>query len=402
MNRLLVAAASLALLSACIVVPVAGEPDTSPAPAPRPPPPRVTVVETAPEVWYYGPHFIPEDRGGGWCYEDGAHTHDYYPDHPDAYVVERGYYSYAGPSVFTYYEGHPLPGGGWCTIRGPHTHEFYPPPRAGFSWHQGRGYVYEGAYRSQRPPPPAFWPRPTVVYRAPPPARLPAAPAPRPGAPRASPAPARDGFSRDERDDRRAPGPGDERNRDADRDHDRARPAAGLPGHDALEHDHMDRGGPPDRTDDRARQRPGAVTGPGGRDDGHARPGAAGADDRSRDRDRSSPADVHPDARDHGGGPGGSGARPGAFGATPGSGDRADGRGGKAGRPGDRVGGDKAGGQAKPATLRDDHKATSPTPATSAKPDRHDAAQRGGSRKDASSGKDAKDAASDDDRSRPR
>jgi hypothetical protein len=186
MNRLCLAALSALALAGCIVVPVAS--DNSPPP----PPPRVVNVpppEAAPLVWYHGPHAIPEEEGGGWCYEEGAHTHSYFPDRPDAYVVDRGYYTYDGPTIFVYVGGHPLPGGGWCFIEGNHTHDYYPPARAGFSWRHGHGFYYEGPYRPQRPPPPTFWPHPARWHRVPPPAQLPTRPAPVYRPPRGAPPP---------------------------------------------------------------------------------------------------------------------------------------------------------------------------------------------------------------------
>jgi hypothetical protein len=227
MKRLALAACT-ALFAACVVVPARRTTYVEPAP---PPPPR---AEASPSVWYYGPHFIPEDQGGGWCYEEGAHVHGYFPDRPDVYYVDRGYYTYAGPSEFVYDDGHPLPGGGWCFIRGPHVHEYYPPPRVGFSWRAGRGFFYEGEYRAQRPPPPAFWPQPHVWRRTPPPPRLravepPPRPTPRPLPPRPEPLPPpRPGARTDP-----VPPPDRHELRDRDRDirreRDDVRPAPGKP-----------------------------------------------------------------------------------------------------------------------------------------------------------------------------
>ena len=56
------------------------------------PPPVVYQPPRQPDLWYYGEHFIPDAVGGGWCYLDGPHTHDYYPDNDDHYLVEGGYY----------------------------------------------------------------------------------------------------------------------------------------------------------------------------------------------------------------------------------------------------------------------------------------------------------------------
>jgi len=120
MKRLLSILPLFALV-ACIVVPVQRRPVVVES---APPPPAAAPLQ----VWYYSEHFVPDRLGGGWCYEQAAHVHDYYPDQPNLYLVEDGYYSYRGPFVFSYFAGHPLPGGSWCMIGGPHTHDYAPPP----------------------------------------------------------------------------------------------------------------------------------------------------------------------------------------------------------------------------------------------------------------------------------
>ena len=151
-------------------------------------------------VYYDGEHMIPDSVGGGWCDIAGPHNHDYYPDRTDSYEVVEGRYTWRGPMVFTYVEGHPLPGGGWCNIPGPHTHDYYPPRDQHWAYTPGRGYFYRGPYAATRPPPPTYWraplrpapapfrPAPAPV-RAPPPARP--APAPVPAPARPAPAPVR-------------------------------------------------------------------------------------------------------------------------------------------------------------------------------------------------------------------
>lgn len=151
--RYLVLALPLALLAGCVV-------RTGPyraygtydSPAPYAAAPRA-------EVYYYGNHFIPESAGGGWCYIDGPHTHDYYPERDDWYEYDQGYYWYRGPFLFSFFGGHPLPGGGWCFIQGPHQHDYYPPSGSDWRWNR-TGYVYEGPYRPNRPPPATYWARP--------------------------------------------------------------------------------------------------------------------------------------------------------------------------------------------------------------------------------------------------
>lgn len=198
MKRLALLLSPLALAgAACVAVPVAEGPAPVAYPAPAPPP---QVVYPAParapiEAWYGGEHFVPDAYGGGWCYESRPHRHDFYPDQPDAYVLDGGYYYYRGPLAFTYYEGHPVPGGGWCYARGPHRHEFLPPRSADFSWRRDRGYVYQGAWRPNRPPPASYWPR-APVRTAPVPERAQypsrGVPAPAPYPSRAVPQPAPD------------------------------------------------------------------------------------------------------------------------------------------------------------------------------------------------------------------
>ena len=198
----------------------AGRPGATDAPPPGLPGRR----HRAPvEAWYGGEHFVPDAYGGGWCYESRPHRHDFYPDRPDAYVLDGGYYYYRGPLVFTYYEGHPVPGGGWCYARGPHRHEFLPPSGSDFSWRRDRGYVYQGAWRPQRPPPASYWPRgaaprpasipaggstrPPTRPRAGPRAERVAAGSPRPRRTRPVPRPARPRYDERERRDA-APGYG--------------------------------------------------------------------------------------------------------------------------------------------------------------------------------------------------
>jgi hypothetical protein len=115
-------------------------------------------------VLYYGEHGLP---GGGWCYLEGPHEHGFYPEQPDRYVYDGGYYYWQAPVAITYYAGHPLPGGGWCYLGGPHVHEYVPPRDASWVYAPGRGYVYRGPYHAARPPPASYWvrPAPAPAYR---------------------------------------------------------------------------------------------------------------------------------------------------------------------------------------------------------------------------------------------
>ena len=124
----------LLALSGCVVSAGMVVPD-----APPMPPPPAPVVE----VWYGGQHQIPAAVGGGWCWYDGPHVHDYFPDRPDWYAFDDGFLYWRGPVTFTYFGGHPLPGGGWCFVDVPHRHDYFPPYGAGFTW-RGGGWTYGG------------------------------------------------------------------------------------------------------------------------------------------------------------------------------------------------------------------------------------------------------------------
>src|SRR6266498_4101925 len=147
------------LLSGCVVHAVA---------RPYPPPPVEPPPEAPLRVFYYGEHRLP---GGGWCYAEGAHEHEFYPEHPEYFAFENGYYFWrgGGPVAITYYEGHPLPGGGWCYIAGPHVHDYFPPRDTFWVFTPGRGYYYRGPYSAARPAPAHYWvrPAPAPAYRAP-------------------------------------------------------------------------------------------------------------------------------------------------------------------------------------------------------------------------------------------
>jgi hypothetical protein len=163
MRRILYLAPALMLLAGCVVHHVVPT-ETSYVPPPAPMP---VVSEPAPtaDVWYYDPHFMPEDYGGGWCYAEGPHRHDFYPDAVDHYVYSSGHYYYSGPLVFLYVAGHPVPGGGWCHHSGRHQHDYVPPSNRDFKWNRGHGWRYTGEYRATRPPPPSYWARPVPLPR---------------------------------------------------------------------------------------------------------------------------------------------------------------------------------------------------------------------------------------------
>jgi hypothetical protein len=275
--RYLVLALPLALLAGCVVrtgpYGVYRPYGSTPAPAPRA------------EVYYYGNHFIPESDGGGWCYVDGPHTHDYYPDRDDYYDYDQGYYWYRGPFLFAFFGGHPLPGGGWCFIHSGHQHDYFPPSGGDWRWNR-TGYVYQGHFRPNRPPPASYWPRATprpdwrsnrpAVRPAPGPVQRPSRGDMRPGAPDRR-------FEPNTRPEfRERPGqsefaPGQER-RDDDA-HGRGRPDFTPPGQERRDDDAHGRGRPDftppgqERRDDVSpgRARP-DFTPPGQEDRGGGRP----------------------------------------------------------------------------------------------------------------------------------
>ncbi|MGA8890213.1 MAG: hypothetical protein WB493_01505, partial [Anaeromyxobacteraceae bacterium] len=157
------------LALAFLLVPLAGCVVTTTAVVPAPEPLAPQVVE----AWYGGQHAIPAALGGGWCWVDGPHVHDYFPDPPDWYAFADGFFYWRGPVAFTYYGGHPMPGGGWCFVDVPHRHDYFPPYGAGFTW-RGSGWVYGGPWGPSRPPPPGWWtwapprPPPPGAVRPPP------------------------------------------------------------------------------------------------------------------------------------------------------------------------------------------------------------------------------------------
>jgi hypothetical protein len=160
-----------------------------------------------PQYGYMGVHPVPYEAGNGFCYQSNAHFHAYAPF--DQYLFrERGgwFYFVGDPGDFGYsyqmwgYRGHhpisAMYGGGYCFIDWPHRHNYAPPQSLAFNF-VGGYYVYAGPwdpwYWQWRPryvsyygdyyrrsyyggiywrvrPPPVYAPRITVgapgVYRA--------------------------------------------------------------------------------------------------------------------------------------------------------------------------------------------------------------------------------------------
>jgi len=106
-------------------------------------------------VGYYGPHPVPYQYGSGYCYIDGAHSHEYAPFDQYLFREYNGYYYFVGDPVdfgwsrtFYWFNGnHPIPlgyGGGYCYISWPHRHH-YMPIGDGFSL-VGGYYTYSGIW----------------------------------------------------------------------------------------------------------------------------------------------------------------------------------------------------------------------------------------------------------------
>lgn len=114
----------------------------------------------AKQVEFVSPHPVPHKYGGGFCYIDVPHVHNYAPSDPRLFREHQGRlyfvgdptpFGYDGPR-YSYYGahpvvdvevhfGHPI----YCYIKGPHVHWYPPPARAQFQW-SGGAYWYVGAF----------------------------------------------------------------------------------------------------------------------------------------------------------------------------------------------------------------------------------------------------------------
>ena len=120
-------------------------------------------------VQYLSQHPVPHKFGGGYCYIEVAHVHNYPPDDPRMYrqigdqfyfVGDPAPFQYDGPR-YSYYGAHPVVDAEvqfghpiYCYIKGPHYHAYQPPPQAQFQL-SGGAYWYVGnfprAYYDDRP-----------------------------------------------------------------------------------------------------------------------------------------------------------------------------------------------------------------------------------------------------------
>jgi hypothetical protein len=111
-------------------------------------------------VEFVSPHPVPHKFGGGFCYIDVPHVHNYPPDDPRMYRETRGQFYFVGdPAPFgydgprySYYGAHPVAEAEvrlghpvFCYLKGPHYHGYPPPPQAQFQL-SGGAYWYVGAF----------------------------------------------------------------------------------------------------------------------------------------------------------------------------------------------------------------------------------------------------------------
>jgi hypothetical protein len=124
-----------------------------PDPNAYPPPEQVAQV---PQYGYMGPHPIPYEAGQGFCYQQGAHFHEYAPFDQYLFREQGGWFYFVGDvgdfgyaqQMWGYRGHHPIPlgyGGGYCFIDWPHRHHY--PPAVGVTYNfVGGYYVYGGPW----------------------------------------------------------------------------------------------------------------------------------------------------------------------------------------------------------------------------------------------------------------
>jgi hypothetical protein len=129
----------------------------------------LSVAAQAAVVRYMSQHPLPRKMGGGFCYIDVSHVHDFGPSDPRMYRQVDGQYYFVGdPSPFSYdgprhayYGPHPIVEANvqfgqpeYCYLQGPHYHWYQPPPQASFELRGGAYWftgTYEPVYYEQRP-----------------------------------------------------------------------------------------------------------------------------------------------------------------------------------------------------------------------------------------------------------
>jgi hypothetical protein len=120
----------------------------------------LSVSAEAAMVQYMSQHPMPRRMGGGFCYIDVPHVHDFGPSDPRMYRQVDGQYYFVGdPAPFGYdgprhafYGPHPIVEANvqfgqpeYCYLQGPHYHWYEPPPEASFEL-KGGVYWYTGSY----------------------------------------------------------------------------------------------------------------------------------------------------------------------------------------------------------------------------------------------------------------
>jgi hypothetical protein len=129
----------------------------------------VCVSAEAAVVRYLSQHPLPRKMGGGFCYIDVPHVHDFGPSDPRMYRQVDGQYYFVGdPAPFdyqgprtAYYGPHPIVEANvqfgqpeYCYLQGPHYHWYAPPPQASFELRGGAFWftgTYDPVYYQDRP-----------------------------------------------------------------------------------------------------------------------------------------------------------------------------------------------------------------------------------------------------------
>jgi hypothetical protein len=126
-----------------------------PPPDPNAYPPQEQVAQV-PQYGYMGPHPIPYEAGQGYCYQQGAHFHEYAPFDENLFREQGGWFYFVGDAgdfgysqqMWGYQGNHPIPaayGGGYCFIDWPHRHHYAPPAGVAYNF-VGGYYVYGGPW----------------------------------------------------------------------------------------------------------------------------------------------------------------------------------------------------------------------------------------------------------------
>jgi hypothetical protein len=113
-------------------------------------------VEQQQAYGYMGAHPVPYEAGQGFCYQGGAHFHEYPPFDQNLFRESGGWFYFVGDAgdfgyqqqMWGYQGHHPIPasyGGGYCFIDWGHRHHYAPPPSVAFNF-VGGYYVYGGPW----------------------------------------------------------------------------------------------------------------------------------------------------------------------------------------------------------------------------------------------------------------